>query len=647
MWHEFTQARLANPMREACRTIARAVAPRRRMVVSQWADNHRVLSRKGSQQYGKWRTDRNPPLREPMDAMSACSAVHEVVLKFPVQYGKTEVALNAVGCAMDRTPGPIMVALPGEVSMNKWIEQKLNPMIEETDVVRAALTSTASRDGANRCEFKDFAGGQLYLEHAGSPARLASTTVWMLIVDEIDKFPQKLADGGDPVAMLDGRTTGFPNTYKRLYISTPEIKGLSRIDEKYENSDRRRYYVPCPHCDHEQPLEWSGLRWDSDGTNARYICRDCGAEIEEFHKTSMIARGRWVAENPGHKVRGYHINGLYYQIGLGLRWDDLVAEWLAAQNDPAKLKTFINERLAESFEDRTMRAVKVNLIADRAEPYPLRTAPEGVLVVTWGADTQDNRLAAQIVGWGMGGMAWTLDYNELPGDPEEPAVWEAFEEFLKRPIQHADGGIILPSAGAIDIAGHRSEAVKAWLRKRALTRAIGIRGATANTAPVLNKGKPEDVTWKGIYDKRSIVTYQVGTVAIKNLLFARISGDADKPDPATRMVHFSEELGRAFFDGIASETYNPAKNRYEKRRGARNEPLDTWGYAYAATHHPELRMHRWTRAEWEARAIDRANRASAAAPATAQATPKPPESPEDTQLPRRANTARRQPARDW
>mgnify|MGYP000676876507 CR=1 FL=1 len=39
-----------------------------------------------------------------------------------------------------------------------------------------------------------------------------------------------------------------------------------------------------------------------------------------------------------------------------------------------------------------------------------------------------------------------------------------------------------------------------------------------------------------------------------------------------------------------------------KKRGARNEPLDTWGYAYAATHHPELRLHRLTRADWERRA---------------------------------------------
>src|SRR5690606_7842747 len=77
--------------------------------------------------------------------------------------------------------------------------------------------------------------------------------------------------------------------------------------------------------------------------------------------------------------------------------------------------------------------------------------------------------------------------------------------------------------------------------------------------------------------------------------------DADKA-PEDRQIRFSDELEPAYFGGLVSETYNPAKNRFEKRRGGpRNEPLDTWVYAYAATHHPELRLHRATKADWDAR----------------------------------------------
>lgn len=587
----------ASPAR-GLRALQRALAPRKPMTVSQWADAERRTSSKGSAIVGQWRTDRNPPLREPMDCLSARSAVREVVLMFPIQFGKTEVAVNALGYCMDHDPAPIMVCLPGEVSMLKWVAQKLNPAVEETPAMKRALTSVASRDAANTRTFKDFAGGQLYVEHAGSPSRLKSTTVRKLIVDEVDEFANNLAGGDDPVEMLNGRTSAFPATYQRLYISTPQIKGISRIEYLFNKSDQRRYHVPCPHCGEMQPLEWSGLQWSPDGAQVWYVCRECGAHIDERHKSEMIAAGQWVPGNPGARTRGYHINCLYYQFGLGPRWAELVEMWRDAQNDPARLKTFVNDRLAEPWEDAAMRAVKHNAIADRAEPYALRTAPAGVLAVTAGVDTQDNRLAVQIVGWGHGMAFWVLDYVELPGDPADAAVWVALTELLNRPIQHAGGALLRVDAYAHDYGGHRGEAVKHYVRQRLVRRPMAITGATANTAPVLGKGKLADVDWRGKVDRRGVTTYQVGTVAAKHWLYGRLSTDADRAADQ-RVTHFSDELEASYFAGLVSETFNPARNRIEKRRGARNEPLDTWVYAFAAAHHPELRLHRYTRADWD------------------------------------------------
>lgn len=580
-------------------TTSRAVAPRKSLTVSEWADAERVLSAKGSAKPGKWHTDTNPPLREPMDCMSTRSGVREVVLKFPIQFGKTEVGINALGYCMDHHPGPIMVCLPGEVSMNKWVAQKLNPMLAETPAVQAALTSVASRDSANTRTFKDFVDGQLFLEHAGSPSRLKSTTVRDLIVDELDDFAANLLGGDDPVDMLDGRTSAFPNTYKRLYIGTPQMKGTSRIDRKYDESDQRRYYVPCPHCSHMQPLEWSGLHWTPDASQCWYVCRECACTIEEHHKTQMIRWGRWTAENPGALTRGYTINCLYYQIGLGPRWLDLVRMWRAAQNDPARLKTFINDRLAEAFEDPAMRQVKHNVLVDRAEKYQLRRAPLAVLCATCGVDTQDDRLEGQILGWSRAMQAWTLDYFVVNGDPADDATWVKLVDILNRPIEHESGGIIRIDATAIDAGGHRTEAVKAFVRKGLIRRPLCIFGAVPNNAPVLSKGKQQDINWRGQYDKRGVTIHHVGTVGIKHLLYSRISTDTDRA-PEARMIHLTEDLPSEYFTGLVSETYDPVKNRFIKRGGVRNEPLDTWGYAYAATHHPELRLHRRTKMEWDA-----------------------------------------------
>ena len=581
--------------------IARGIAPRRPPTVSAWADANRILSSKGSAEPGRWRTNRNPPLREPMDCLSARSAVRDLVLMFPIQFGKTEVLSNALGYTMCESPGPIMICLPSEIAMMKWVAQKLTPMIDECPAVKRTLTSVASRDSANTRTFKDFEGGQLYIEHAGTPGRLKMTSVRTLLVDELDEFATSLSSGDDPVAMLDGRTSAFPASFKRAYISTPGIRGISRTEQLWDKSDQRRYYVACPDCAHEQPLEWTGLHWTPDGSQCWYVCRDCGVVIEEHQKTNMIATGRWVAENPSGRMRGYHINCLYYQLGLGPRWIELVQMWRDAQNDPAKLKTFINDRLAEPWEDPSMRAVKHNLVADRAEPLPLRPVPAWVLAVTVGIDTQDNRLAVQLVGWGRGLTCWPIDYIELPGDPALEDVWTALTDLLNRPVDRIDGATLRVDAGLIDIGGHRTEAVKAYVRRKLVRRLMAGFGAVANNAAPLGKGKLADINWRGQLDKRGVHIHQVGTVAIKHLLYSWLSSDADK-DPGDRRIRFSDQLPPEYFGGLVSETYNPAKNRFEKRRGGpRNEPLDTWGYAYAATHHPELRLHRYTKADWDRR----------------------------------------------
>ena len=621
------------------RTRAASLRPRKRLSVSAWADANRRLSSKGSSEPGQWVTDRNPPLREPMDCLSRHSPVKTVVLMFPIQFGKTEIAINWLGYTMDHNPGPVMVCLPGEVSMNKWIAQKLNPALAETHAMQRALTSVASRDSANQRNFKDFEGGQLYIEHAGSPQRLKSTTVRYMVVDELDEFAAALQGGDDPVEMLNGRTSAFPTTGKTLYISTPQTDGTSRIQSLYADSDRRQYHVPCPECGHQQPLEWSGLHWSqqADGEyHAYYACRECWSAIEEHHKTDMIRRGRWIADNPNAPAhtRGYTINALYYQFGLGPRWADLVRMWIKAQNYSAKLKTFINDRLAQPWEDPAMRAVKHNVVRDRAEPYALRTAPMGVLCITAGVDTQDNRLAVHLTGWGRGLRAWTLDYLELMGDPANDDVWLRLTDLLNKPIEHASGALLSIEAAAIDTGGHRGEHVKAFVRSGKVRRPMAIFGAVRNNAPPLDRGRLVDVTWRGKTDKRGMTLYQVGTVAIKHHLYSLISTDTDK-QPSERMLHLSDELDHSYFQGLTSETYNPKHNRFEKRGGARNEPLDTWVYSYAAAHHPELRLHRASKADWDARETRLQNNAhtaikTATQPAAVEAASASPSKPAPT-----------------
>jgi phage terminase large subunit GpA-like protein len=614
--------------------VSRSVEPRKPMTVSQWSDRNRILSSKESPRPGQWRTSTNPPLREPMDAMSKGSKVREEVVILPIQFGKTNLELNKIGYTIDHDPAPTGVFLPDDLTREAWTLQKFNPLIDETPAIQRAMTTMATRNTANQRSFKDFAGGQIYIEHGKTATRLSLKSLKYLLVDELDKFAAALQGGEDPLELIRGRVSAFQTNSFIAYVGTPGLKGLSRLEPLYEASDQRLYHIPCPHCGHEQPLEWRGLQWSPDRRSCWYVCRESGCVIEESDKTEMIARGRWVPMKPGAKIRGYRLNCLYYPLGLGPRWLDLVGMWLDAQGDPAKLQVFVQERLAEAWEDPKMRIVRNSVIRERAENYRLREAPMPVCEITAGVDTQDNRLEVQIVGWGENRRSWTLDYAVLPGDPENDDVWTLLTDLINRPIQHACGKMLRVKATAIDMGGHRTEAVKNYVRKNLIFRPMAIFGATSNNAPALGRFKLEDVTFGGRTDKQSVRIFPVGTIAIKDLLYGRLGSDAEPKrvgdaivpkEHEDRLMHFSEDLEPTYFTGLVSETFDPSKNRYVKRGSVRNEPLDTWVYAFAATQHPELRLHRRSKAEWAAAILALTGQSSAPAPAPTPATQKNPQ----------------------
>ena len=139
--------------------LLHAVAPRRALTVSQWADDHRILSGKQASERGNWRTARNPMLREIMDCFSINARVHDITIMKSSQVGVTEAMVNVLGYTMDHAPCPAMAVLPTLEARDSWKVQKLNPLLQETDCIRTLLGGVRSRDAANRQDLIDFPGG--------------------------------------------------------------------------------------------------------------------------------------------------------------------------------------------------------------------------------------------------------------------------------------------------------------------------------------------------------------------------------------------------------------------------------------------------------------------------------------------------------
>ena len=586
--------------RLAYRAARRAVRPKDSLTVSEWADANRVLSGESSAEAGQWKTSRAPYQREIMDALSEDSPARKVVFMASSQVGKTEIGSNWLGYIVGHAKGPVGVVMPTEKSLNDWQSQKFDPMARATPAVAGAMASRSNRAGDNSAQRKRFTGGILYFKTAGSTSELKSTSLRYAIADEIDEYDWATLQG-DPLGLLEIRLTTFHDR-KILVVSTPTMKDASRIEEQFELGDQRRYYVPCPHCDERQHLKWPNLRWQKNPagrvTRAWYACEHCGSEIDEHHKPAMLAAGRWIAENPNGAWRSYHLNAIYSPIGLGLSWAELADEWIEANDDPAKRMRFINTRLGESWADRS-HDLKPNVLIARAEPYALRSVPSGALVLTAGVDTQDDRLEVRVIGWGMDGKEWTIDYHVFPGKPSDDVVWNALDDYLCEEFANPYGGSPLHiEATAIDTGGHYTHSVYSYVRRAKARRVIAIKGASTSGRAILSKPSHQDVNYRGQTIKRGVALYIVGTDSAKLWIYERLNIDSDK-SAEERKVHFPSSLEPSFFDQQVAETYNPRKKRWEKKKGKRNEALDTHVYAIAASHHPEIAIHKWTPGKWK------------------------------------------------
>ncbi len=591
--------------------FARAVRPRKRLTVSQWSDAHRILTSKSSPEPGRWSTQRTPFVREPMDCLSDHSPHRKVVCMFPVQMAKTEIGLNWLGYIMDHSPAPVLSVQPTIEMRDRYITQRLNPMLEVTECIALKFNAKARRAAANNKDVKDFPGGILVLSGANSPTSLRSMPIKNVIVDELDAFPWDVRGEGDPLGLIEARQSNFSRS-KILIISSPTMKDASRIEEEFLGGDQRYYHVQCPHCGEYQILQKKFLQFPRSAgkiSEVFYVCPHNGCEIEEYHKTAMLKEqgfggtARWVPENPGAEYPSYTINALCSSIGMGWSWRRFAVEWLKCQGDRVKLKRFINTRLAESWEDQSHK-LKPRMLMDRAEDYALGSIPPGVLVLIAAIDTQNDRLPTKLVGYGRGGRRWVLDYVEFPGDPNNliPEFIEkkgALYDYLKAPRVNAFGREMRIQAVAWDTGGQRTDMVYRAIRSRVLPRLMAIKGASISGKPILAaRPSAQDVNWRGKIIKKGVMLWLVGTDTAKDMIVAHLAADAEKP-AEERMIHFSTGLDEDYYKMLLAEKFDPEKNKWILPHGRRNEALDLMVYTDAASRHPEIRVHTMGKRAWD------------------------------------------------
>ena len=558
--------------------------PEQPLTVSEWADKHRRLSSKASAEPGPWRTSRTPYLREPMDCLSSTSAVQRVVMMFAAQTGKTEAGANWLGYVIDHAPGPMLLVQPTVEMAKRLSKQRLESLITETPVLAEKIAPSRSRDSGNTMFAKDFPGGMMLLTGSNSATGLRSTPCRYIFCDEIDAFPSDVDGEGDPVSLAEKRATTFARR-KILLTSTPTVKDFSRIEAEFERSDQRRFYVPCPCCNVMQWLKWPQLKWENnEPSTAAYECEVCHERFAEIHKPAMLRRGEWRATAPSNgKTAGFQLSGLYSPLGW-LSWADMVDDFLRAKTDAPMLKSFVNTRLAETWEEDFASKVSADGLLERCEHYEAAMVPEGGLALTVGVDVQDNRLAISVWAWGRDEEGWLLDHQEIYGDPSRQELWKQLDEVVLREWPHAVGPAMRPDVVAIDSGGHFTAEVYQYARERGRQGVIAIKGQSQRGKPPIGKGSKVDVNYQGRTLKRGALVYPVGGDTVKTTLFGRLKHN----EQGAGFLHFHMGTTGEYFEQLTAEKQVLRYNRggfptreWVKKPSARNEALDCLVYAYA------------------------------------------------------------------
>jgi phage terminase large subunit GpA-like protein len=547
--------------------LARIIEPQPPIAPSRWAAEHVVLP---DGEYASQKIDlfRTPHIIEPLDLLGPESPVNEIGVMKCTQSAFTTMLLCAIAHSIDRDPCDMMVVQPTDGALTDFNSTKLNRLIERTEILggrNGKILPQTSRSAAGSTTFeKKYPGGALNLALASSPAQLRMKTIKKAFCDEVDEYEDDLEGQGDPLKLIAGRQMSFlaAGTWKRAYVSTPTVKGASKIAEIYERGDQRRWHVPCPHCGSRFVFEFrspydtssSGLKFKKTYPHeAHYVTPCCGSVIEAWRKVDLYRAGEWRATQPGPgRFPTYHFDALASPF---VPWDEIAKDFVGAGDDPTKLKAFWNLFLGLPF-DVAGDAPDHELLMQRREGYQRGVIPVGALLLTAFADVQMRGIWYEVVAWSPDQQSWVVDADYIDGSTTE-VDGGAFAELTKlylREWPDAFGQRWRLDEFLVD-SGYRSDVVYEWTRRHPGTKAT--KGDDGWNKYPFGAAKPMDVDYRGRRIKNGAALRLIGTWPLKSKFYTYaaltpiVQGSAIVYPPG--YCHFGAFLDENYFLQVTAE----------------------------------------------------------------------------------------------
>lgn len=595
--------------------LAAILAPPARITPTAWAQANLNVP-DGPRAGEAWSPKLTPYIVEPLDMLGPESPVNEIAVMKSAQTGFTTLLIAAIGHSIDLDPCRMMLVQPTDGALSDFNREKLQPAIDRSPALAAKVEPQRSRSGEGSTTYsKKYPGGSLTMAIGSSAADLRSKTIKKLFRDEIDEWPDDLDGQGDPLKLSDKRQLSFlaQGDWKRVDISTPTVKGASKIERRYEAGDRRRWHVPCPHCAAEFVFEY-GANFRHEPTfpfKAFYVAPCCGAVIRPHEREGIVRKGRWIATDPKPGAYpSYHFDALSSPF---VPWDEIAREAIEAADEPLRLKVFHNTMLGLPFEVRGDAPGHDVLLARREDYGPRGQIPARGLVLTAAADIQMRGIWFEVVAWGANRESWVVEAKYLDGATDAPdgEAFELLKRELARDWPDAFGASRKLDALGVD-SGYRSHVVYAWRRDNdrmhpdtGQSVVLALDGRDGWGRPAIGTPSLVDIDLAGRKLKKGGRLWPVGTWPLKAAFYSDvaktgIAGGAAEDPPG--YCHFGKWQDEVYFrqvtaEYLADETLRGKPRRVWKIRASErdNHFLDCRVYNMALAEY--LGLSAWTPAE--------------------------------------------------
>lgn len=610
--------------------LATMLRPPERISVSEAAEKYVYLNQPGAY-VGKYLNSTAPYMREPMDTFTS-REYNGIIFVGGAQTGKTQgLILNPLAYSVKVDPIDMMVVCPTMLDARDFGIRRVDRLHRNSEKIGEMLLPSADAD--NRFD-KQYSTGMLLTLSWPTPSQLAGKPIGRVVLTDRDRMPDDVDGDGEPFDLAMKRTTTFRSYAMTVAESSPSkpilnLKWIAQspheappcegILKLYNRGDRRRWYWPCPHCNHYFEGRLKHLVWeDVEGTNrekaetVRLQCPSCSEKIHPDYRSDMQTFGVWLKDGQGFDAQGrvigpkprtsvasFWLNGV---AAAFMPWRTLVENYLNANDEYARtgseeaLKKFYNNDLGEPYYPKSQSDMRLpEVLKARAEKLAERKVPENVRFLIASVDVQKNMFVVSVFGILPGAPKFdtvVIDRYEIRKsqrtDDDGDALWvkpatytEDWDELIEHVIEKEydlddDSGrkmgmkfVCCDSGGKAGVTSMAYQFYRRLREQNKHRRFILIKGESKPNQPRTRISYPDSQR----KDMKNAARGDIPILILNSNLFKDdLDGRLDCIEPGKGMYRMPDWFSDSFFVELCSEIRTD--KGWEKLDGVRNEQWD-------------------------------------------------------------------------